>query len=63
MRHVAGKFDVTISDPHPCWVTLSYDGKEVARFHHNEIMDIAFVIERARRTAIQKLPDNYKHEV
>lgn len=59
----AGLFKITVSDPYPCWVTLTYDGKEVARFHHGEIMDLAYVAERARKEAIRKLPVKEQSEV
>lgn len=59
----AGQFEVLVSDPYPCWVSVSYRGKEVMRFRHDEIMDLAYAIERARQEAIRKLPTNEKSEV
>lgn len=59
----AGNFQVTVSDPHPCWVSVSYRGKEVMRFSHSEIADLGYALERARQEAIRKLPDRYKSEV
>jgi len=59
----AGQFEVLVSDPHPCWVAVSYRGKEVMQFRHDEVVDLCFALERARQEAMRKLGDKYKNEV
>lgn len=43
----AGKFEAEITDPHPVWVRLSYDGRHLVNLHHNELLDLRHVVNRA----------------
>lgn len=57
-----GSFEIYVSDPHPCWVSIKYGDKEF-RLHHAELRALEFAVQEAKRWAKNKLPNNYKDEV
>lgn len=59
----AGKFEIDVWGPYPCWTHIKYDGKEIASIHHNELSDLLYAIRKAMYEARSKLPDNDKDEV
>jgi hypothetical protein len=58
----AGEFVIEVSDPHPCWVRIAYDGS-LLTLRHDQIVDLQFVLERARQEVIRKLGPAYCDEV
>jgi hypothetical protein len=58
----AGKFSVEISEPHPCWVRILYDGQEIHGVRHTELRDLQFAIDRAIADARRKLGKD-AHEI
>lgn len=59
----AGEFEILVSNPHPCWISVSYRGKEVMRFRHDEIADLDFALQRARSDASRKLTPGHASEL
>lgn len=51
----AGPFELTISDPYPCWIEVKYHGAAIFRFHHEELPDLKFAVARAQQLAAPKL--------
>lgn len=60
----AGHFEADISGPYPCWLTLKYNGEEVLRtVRHDELRDLAYVVEHAMKEARLKLKPTHDDEV
>lgn len=59
----AGQFEVLVSDPYPCWIAVSYRGKEVMRFRHDEFADLEFALRRAKSDACRKLTPGHASEL
>lgn len=63
-----GDFEVYVADPYPQWVSVrrSIDAagntKEI-RFHHNELDDLIYLLEKAARYARSRLNEDEKHEI
>lgn len=63
LKFKAGNIELsTWTNGYPMWMTFSCYGEEVMRLHHNELKDLAFVIERMLTQAKAIMPDSYKHE-
>lgn len=45
-----GEFEVEVSPPHPCWVSIKHDGVEM-RFHHEHLRDLEYAVQTAIRQA------------
>lgn len=60
---IAGRFELLVSGPHPCWVEITYEGKRLASIHHSEIADLRYALDRARQEARLKLGERYRDEV
>jgi hypothetical protein len=61
----AGRFEIEAwTNGHPMWSKITYEGKEVLHgLHHNELRDLAYVIERMTAAIRRELPEPYKAEV
>lgn len=63
----AGEFEIEAwTESHPMWWKVRHNGVECGYgcgFHHNELKDLAYVIERMQAAMRAALPDNYKHEM
>jgi len=52
------------TEGHPMWLTIKHRGKVVASgIHHNEVRDLAYVLERMINAMRANLGENNKHEV
>lgn len=47
MAQRVGSFEVEVSGPHPCWVSIRYEGTQLPPIHHRELKDLAYALERA----------------
>lgn len=63
----AGAFEIEAwSGGHPMWVKIRHNGVEQTTgcgFHHNELKDLAYVVERMRASMRAALPESYRHEM
>lgn len=60
----AGDWQITVTEPHPVWVELTYLGGAVPRrFRATELRDLEYAVQRAIIEARAKLPDRDKHEM
>lgn len=60
----AGDWEIKVSEPHPAWCELFYQGRSVLRgIHHKELRDLEYAVGRAIFEARGKLPPSYKHEM
>lgn len=59
----AGDFEISVSDPYPCWIKIRYNGDEIVTLRHRELRDLEFAVSRAIAEATRKLPDNYKDDM
>jgi hypothetical protein len=48
---------------YPVWCRLNVDGKEIASFHHNELSDLRYAVEKAMQEAVAQLRPDKAHEV
>lgn len=55
MAQRVGSFEVEVSGPHPCWVSIRYEGTQLPPIHHRELKDLAYALERAIADARRKL--------
>jgi len=63
MSTKVGVFTGSVSDPWPCWCEISdRDGRKI-RFSHGDLSDLEYLIQRMKKTAKQKLPDDDRGEV
>lgn len=63
LEYKAGNFLVnTYTDGYPMWIEVQYEDKRI-RFHHKELKDLQYCIERMINNVKAKLPDGNKHEV
>lgn len=64
LKFSAGNFEIeTWTNGHPNWMEIRYAGRNaLPRFHHNELKDLAYVIERMRNAGRAAMSDNFKHE-
>lgn len=65
LKFKAGNFEIsTWTDGHPMWMELKHEGYSEGsfRFHHNELKDLAHVIDRMLKQGRQAMPENYRHE-
>lgn len=53
-EHKIGDFEVYVSDPYPAWVSIKY-GRNEFRIHHNELADLEYAVQWAKREAKLKL--------
>lgn len=58
----AGEFEISVSEPYPCWCSLKYGEKEI-RFSHRELSDLKYAVDKAMQEARLKLPGRQKDEV
>lgn len=43
-----GSFEVEISDPAPCWISIRYSGDEIVRgLRVDELVDLRYALKRA----------------
>lgn len=57
-------FRVSFDDAgHPLWTSIDYEGKEIARFHHRELIDLEYALTRIRARIAAVLPADIKHEI
>jgi hypothetical protein len=53
----AGNFEIEISPPYPCWITLFYNGEELQikgrplHMTHKELSDLKYAVEKAMQEA------------
>lgn len=59
----AGKIEIEVSAPYPCWCVVRVEGVEVARLHHRDLADLEYVAQRARVEAKIALPEKDHFEV
>lgn len=59
----AGDWEVTVSEPHPVWIGISFEGRELVRFRHNHLRDLEYAVARAIVEARGKLPEHCKAEM
>lgn len=49
---------------YPVWIEVGHEaGRAILKFRHDEIDDLIYALQKAKRQAKAELPDNYKHEV
>lgn len=51
----AGKFDIEVRSPYPCWIVINYGGTELASIHHSELSDLEYAVKKAMQEARLKL--------
>jgi len=49
-RKTIGAFELEISDPHPCWITISKDETRLS-LRHEDLRDLEFLVATAIRKA------------
>lgn len=59
----AGKWKIEVSEPHPAWCRILYEGQEIHGIHHQDLRDLEYVVKRAILEARDALPPPYKHEM
>jgi hypothetical protein len=47
----AGKFEILVSAPYPCWCSLLYDGRPISTFSHKALSDLKYAVEKAMQEA------------
>ncbi len=59
---IIGKFKVSVSDPSPSWIRLSYCGREEMLVHPHELSDLEHVCRVAREELQrqEKAPSNLR---
>lgn len=62
----AGNFLIHVSQPYPAWCELTFlvSGREVTmRFHHKELADLKYAVEKAMQEAREVLGKDHRWEV
>jgi hypothetical protein len=58
-----GEFEIEIWETgYPAWTRIRHGGAEIGGFHHKELRDLAYGIERARREINAAMPEGRKDE-
>lgn len=58
-----GEFEIEVWETgYPAWTRIRHGGQEIGGFHHKELRDLAYGIERAQREINAALPDKLKGE-
>ncbi len=60
---LAGNWSISVSEPYPVWIGVSYQGRELVRVRHDELRDLEYAIGRAVMEARAKLPLHAKDEM
>lgn len=48
-----GIFEIEVSDPWPCWITIRSSGEELGKFSAKHLPDLKFAVARAQQAAIR----------
>lgn len=63
----AGKWQIEVGQPHPCWVKITYGPPHADQFihsiHHKDLRDLEHAVNRAILEARDLLPESHKHEM
>jgi len=59
----AGDFEISVGDPYPISCNLYYNGEEIAFITHKDLSDLEYIIQKAKKECIMKLPVNRSMEV
>lgn len=57
-----GPFEIEITGPHPCWVTIKYADMELYHIRHTELRDLQYAVGRAIQTC-RNLLGTHGHEM
>ena len=57
-KFIVGKFKVTVSDPAPIWITIECTGTEIRHMCHDDIDDLIYALQKAKKLSNEKLPIN-----
>jgi hypothetical protein len=58
MNFSAGRFEIDISGPYPCFVRLECEGQEIHGIDHRDLRDLLHCVKGAMRSARQMLGGN-----
>jgi hypothetical protein len=59
----AGRFEISVGEPYPITCSLYFDDKEIAFITHKDLSDLEYIIKKAKKECIMKLPVNRSMEV
>lgn len=67
IKFEAGDFSLsTWTEGHPMWMELKYNRgggiTETFRFHHSQLKNLGFIVDRMLSQARAQMPEPYKHE-
>ena len=51
----AGEFEISVSDPYPCWIRIDFQGQPICRLNHTQISDLQYAVNKAVNKARLKL--------
>lgn len=62
MNKQVGQFQVEVTSPYPCWITIKTDRGEI-RFSHRDLADLQHAAASAKLVVHERLGQQALHEV